>query len=538
MLAAIGPVTMNFPFSFPYDDDDGGDLGAQSILDPSFMMTMNEEDRLLLLLSPPWPAAASTVFPFRQQSQQQRQHEQEQEQYHQRHADPQIPATSDVPSQSPDTTTNTNTNTNTNTPSSQSTSPPGSNTTTTYRSETSRWRALVGRDPRATDAFVYAVVTTKIYCRPDCRARLARRANVRFYDLAAHAERGGFRACKRCKPNRARAAFGGVPGGVSASSSSSSSSSISSSPSHRPEGHPTPTSGAESVSCRRILPGCASAQTSLGTDGRRKNDRNGNGNVDAAAAEDAEDVEEEEEEDIHAKIHRAALLVRQAASSDKAQVLSLAQLAAQVGLSKWHLQRVFKALRGVSPREMAEEIIQANKQAAPTAGGLRVVSSGEPTSTNTPSSRWRSSLLTDTAVSAADEEEEKEEWESSDAYARAFPASHPPPANPSVADDMISFLQPPPQSAMLPLLQNTGVDWFHHEDNTVNSSSVRLPSDYQYIADDAGPSLSTMPLHTGVGMGVDMDMNIDMDMVDMDDIHAAAEVQGLLRDLFPDILVY
>lgn len=61
-----------------------------------------------------------------------------------------------------------------------------------------RWQALVTRDPSAT--FVYGVLTTKIYCRPSCAARLARRANVEFYGTPSQAERAGFRPCKRCKP--------------------------------------------------------------------------------------------------------------------------------------------------------------------------------------------------------------------------------------------------------------------------------------------------------------------------------------------------
>lgn len=64
----------------------------------------------------------------------------------------------------------------------------------------SRWRALQTRCEESRSAFVYAVLTTRIYCRPNCPARLARRANVVFYDTAAEAARAGFRPCKRCKP--------------------------------------------------------------------------------------------------------------------------------------------------------------------------------------------------------------------------------------------------------------------------------------------------------------------------------------------------
>ena len=66
--------------------------------------------------------------------------------------------------------------------------------------ETSRWIACVRRDSAASEAFVYAVKTTGIYCRPNCSSRLARRANVEFYNNASDAEQAGFRACKRCKP--------------------------------------------------------------------------------------------------------------------------------------------------------------------------------------------------------------------------------------------------------------------------------------------------------------------------------------------------
>ncbi|OAX83239.1 hypothetical protein ACJ72_02399 [Emergomyces africanus] len=67
-----------------------------------------------------------------------------------------------------------------------------------------RWRAIVNRDATAND-FVYGVRTTKIYCRPRCPARLARRANVEFYDTPKQAEKAGYRPCKRCKPEDLRA---------------------------------------------------------------------------------------------------------------------------------------------------------------------------------------------------------------------------------------------------------------------------------------------------------------------------------------------
>lgn len=65
------------------------------------------------------------------------------------------------------------------------------------------WAAVIARDPRADDSFVYAVRTTGVYCRPSCPSRLARRENVRFFGSCAAAAAAGFRACKRCQPDRA-----------------------------------------------------------------------------------------------------------------------------------------------------------------------------------------------------------------------------------------------------------------------------------------------------------------------------------------------
>lgn len=64
--------------------------------------------------------------------------------------------------------------------------------------EAARWAALRARQ----DAdFFYSVATTGVYCRPSCAARPARPEHVAFHTTAAEAERQGFRACKRCKPN-------------------------------------------------------------------------------------------------------------------------------------------------------------------------------------------------------------------------------------------------------------------------------------------------------------------------------------------------
>lgn len=69
-----------------------------------------------------------------------------------------------------------------------------------FSTEAARWRALTIRDVTANGQFVYTVKSTKIYCRPTCPGRLARRANVGFCKTPAEAQAAGYRACKRCKP--------------------------------------------------------------------------------------------------------------------------------------------------------------------------------------------------------------------------------------------------------------------------------------------------------------------------------------------------
>jgi AraC family transcriptional regulator, regulatory protein of adaptative response / DNA-3-methyladenine glycosylase II len=63
------------------------------------------------------------------------------------------------------------------------------------------YRAVRSKDARFDGWFVTAVTSTGIYCRPSCPALTPKRANVRFLPSAAAAQRAGFRACKRCRPD-------------------------------------------------------------------------------------------------------------------------------------------------------------------------------------------------------------------------------------------------------------------------------------------------------------------------------------------------
>jgi AraC family transcriptional regulator, regulatory protein of adaptative response / methylated-DNA-[protein]-cysteine methyltransferase len=71
-------------------------------------------------------------------------------------------------------------------------------------SEDAAWSAVLARDRARDGAFVYAVRTTGVYCRPSCPSRRPRRENVSFFATAAGAEQAGYRACARCGPGAGR----------------------------------------------------------------------------------------------------------------------------------------------------------------------------------------------------------------------------------------------------------------------------------------------------------------------------------------------
>ena len=69
-----------------------------------------------------------------------------------------------------------------------------------------RWRAVVERDRQWDGRFVFAVTSTKIFCRPSCPSRRPRSDRVRYYATGDAARADGFRACKRCAPESAAGA--------------------------------------------------------------------------------------------------------------------------------------------------------------------------------------------------------------------------------------------------------------------------------------------------------------------------------------------
>lgn len=67
--------------------------------------------------------------------------------------------------------------------------------------ESSRfWQAIKRRQHDADANFVYAVRSTRIYCRPSCPAKRPRIDRVVYFRNRRQAEQAGYRACRRCWP--------------------------------------------------------------------------------------------------------------------------------------------------------------------------------------------------------------------------------------------------------------------------------------------------------------------------------------------------
>src|SRR3954453_16713433 len=66
------------------------------------------------------------------------------------------------------------------------------------------WTAVSTRDAAFDGVIYYAVRSTGVYCQPSCPSRRPRRENIEFFTQPEHAERAGFRACRRCRPNEVK----------------------------------------------------------------------------------------------------------------------------------------------------------------------------------------------------------------------------------------------------------------------------------------------------------------------------------------------
>ncbi len=64
------------------------------------------------------------------------------------------------------------------------------------------WQAIAQCDRSYDGKFFYAVKTTRIFCRPSCKSRVPNRGNVDIFMSVDEAIHGGYRVCKRCRPDQ------------------------------------------------------------------------------------------------------------------------------------------------------------------------------------------------------------------------------------------------------------------------------------------------------------------------------------------------
>jgi AraC family transcriptional regulator, regulatory protein of adaptative response / methylated-DNA-[protein]-cysteine methyltransferase len=69
-----------------------------------------------------------------------------------------------------------------------------------HSNDDARWNAVMARDATGDGAFVFAVSSTGVYCRPSCAANRPRQENMQFFLRPEQAEQAGYRACLRCRP--------------------------------------------------------------------------------------------------------------------------------------------------------------------------------------------------------------------------------------------------------------------------------------------------------------------------------------------------
>ncbi|HUX86806.1 MAG TPA: bifunctional DNA-binding transcriptional regulator/O6-methylguanine-DNA methyltransferase Ada [Chloroflexota bacterium] len=68
-------------------------------------------------------------------------------------------------------------------------------------SDDERWQIVQRRTAGFDGAFVYAVRSTGVYCRPTCPSRRPGRLQVHFYADGSEAQQAGYRPCLRCQPD-------------------------------------------------------------------------------------------------------------------------------------------------------------------------------------------------------------------------------------------------------------------------------------------------------------------------------------------------
>ncbi len=67
-----------------------------------------------------------------------------------------------------------------------------------------QWQAIINCDSSCDGTFVYALRSTRKYCRPSCPKKSYQAKRIIIFSTAAEAEAAGFHPCSRCRPDLER----------------------------------------------------------------------------------------------------------------------------------------------------------------------------------------------------------------------------------------------------------------------------------------------------------------------------------------------
>ncbi len=71
---------------------------------------------------------------------------------------------------------------------------------TQHLTDAQKYDIIAAKDKSYDGVFFVGVLTTAIFCRPGCPARVPNAENCQYYDTAYDALKAGYRACKKCHP--------------------------------------------------------------------------------------------------------------------------------------------------------------------------------------------------------------------------------------------------------------------------------------------------------------------------------------------------
>lgn len=69
-----------------------------------------------------------------------------------------------------------------------------------HRLTEKRWQAIITKDAKYDNQFVYARKESKIFCVPSCKYDVTKKTNIELFDDGEEAREHGYLPCKKCNP--------------------------------------------------------------------------------------------------------------------------------------------------------------------------------------------------------------------------------------------------------------------------------------------------------------------------------------------------